>query len=85
MRKILCNNSEHPRVFAHLLDNGTIDIVRQEQRFTVLGKDFTMIGTNPQGTGKTVLTVANGILVEDNLTFKENDDAPTPQIPEDDK
>lgn len=74
MKKILCNNSELPRVFAHQLDDGTIDIVRQEQRFTILGANFTILGTNPQGHGKTILQVVDGKLIEDDIKFKE--DAP---------
>lgn len=71
MRKILSNDAEHPRVFAHILDNGTIDIVRQEQRFTIIGTEYTVIGTNPQGGGKTVLVVKNGKLLEDGVIFKK--------------
>lgn len=72
MKKILCNNSEVQRVFAHVLDDGTIDIVRQDQRFTIIGETFTLIGTNPQGDGKTVLQVVGGKLVDEDLKYKED-------------
>lgn len=76
MKKVLCNNTELPRVFAHILDDGTIDIVRQDQRFTIIGESFTLIGTNPQGGGKTVLQVIGGKLVEDDINFKEENPEP---------
>lgn len=70
MRKIICQNDEHKRVFAHQLDDGTIDIVRQDQRFTVVGNDFIIYGTNPQGGNKTVIIVKEGKLQDDDLEFK---------------
>ncbi len=73
MRKVLANDPEHPRVFAHILDDGTIDIRRQDQQFTIIGENFTLIGTNPQGTGKTVLMVKDKKLVEDDLQFKNEE------------
>lgn len=73
VKKILCNNSELPRVFAHLLDDGTIDIVRQDQRFTIIGESFTLIGTNPQGEGKTILDVVGGKLQDEEINFKEEE------------
>jgi hypothetical protein len=76
MKKVLCNNTDLPRVFAHVLDDGTIDIVRQDQRFTVIGESFTLIGTNPQGGGKTVLQIVNGKLIEDDIKFKEETPEP---------
>ena len=73
MRKIICQNDEHKRVFAHQLDDGTIDIVRQDQRFTVVGNDFIIYGTNPQGGSKTVLMVKDGKLQDDDLEFKDEE------------
>lgn len=71
MKKILANDGFGKRVFAHLLDDGTIDFFREGHRVTVIGESFTLIGTNPQGTGKTVLQVVGGKLVEDDIKFKE--------------
>lgn len=93
MKKVLCSNSETPRVFAHILDDGTIDVVRQDQRFTILGESFTLIGTNPQGNGKTVLQVVDGKLLEDDIEFKveepitppEEDEVKPPEGDEDEK
>lgn len=79
MKKVLCNNTDLPRVFAHVLDDGTIDIVRQDQRFTIIGESFTLIGTNPQGGGKTVLQIVNGKLIEDDIKFKEENPEPIEQ------
>jgi hypothetical protein len=78
MKKILESNPhpEFPKVFCHLLDDGTIDIVRQDQRFTIIGRDFTLIGTNPgvRYNHKTVIRVVDGKLIEDNIKFKEDED-----------
>lgn len=74
MRKVLCANSKYDRVFAHVLDNGTIDIQRQDQTFTIIpnADGFILIGTNPQGRGKTTLIVKGGKLVEETVKFKED-------------
>ena len=76
MKKILASNStdEFIRIFAHLLDDGTIDIVRQEQQFTIIGTDYILIGTNPQGGGKLVLQVKDGKLNTDEINFLEEND-----------
>lgn len=84
MRKILCQNCEPKRVFAHQLDDATIDIVRQDQRFTVIGTDYTIYGTNPQGSGKTVLIVKGGKLVEDDIDFKVDESGNKPDEPKKD-
>lgn len=90
MKKILCTELEEglpPRVFAYLLDERTIDIKRNidsngvaKHRFTIVGNDFTIMGTNLQGKGTTVIQVKNGKLVEEGLKFKEVEDDPVPPV-----
>jgi len=82
MKKILCNDTEFTRVFAHLLDGGTIDIVRQDQRFTIIGESFTLVGTNPQGQGKTILNVVDGKVDTTEVKFKEQENEDGKQEPE---
>lgn len=81
MRIVLSNDPgiPRPRVFAHVLDDGTIDILREGHRITVIGEQFTLIGTNPQGNGKTILQVKDGKLVEDDLQFKTDDPITPPE------
>ena len=75
MRRILCDDEFGTRVFAHVLDDGTIDYLREKtHRVMVFGDNFTLIGTNPQGDGRTVIVVKDVKLVEEGLRFKGEDD-----------
>lgn len=82
MRKILQDDEFGTSVFAHVLDDGTIDILRDKRhRFTIIGESFTLIGTHHQGTGQTIVRVKNGKLLEEDLKFKgekEDEEEPTP-------
>lgn len=81
MRRILVANPSHKGlVFAHVMDdNRTVDIVRGNNKITITGKDFTVIGTDPfPSPGRTAVEVREGQLVEEDIKFKEDkpDDKP---------
>ena len=78
MKRIKANDSDH--VFAHVLGRGTIEIVRQKQKFVISGSDFMIIGTTPDGKEKMVVNVEDGVLVEEDLKFKE-----TPELTDEEK
>lgn len=88
MKKILCADGfeeTNPLIFGMLLDDGTLDIKRHpKHRFLIIGKDFTVVGTNVRGDSKTVVTVKNGQLVEEGLSVHEinNEEDLTPVDPE---
>lgn len=74
MAKIIkCSNPNCNMPFAHLLDKGTIDVVRRDHHFTIPGKDYIFIGScgNRECGWNTSLVVKNGELVEDGVTFKK--------------
>lgn len=74
MKRIQCSNSECNKTFAKILDDGTIDVKRQTQRFTVVGEQYSMIGTCSFCQSRTTLVVAGGELDDSDLTFKDKED-----------
>ena len=45
MKKVKCSNPNCQKTFAHILDDNTVDVLRQGHQFTVIGKEFAFIGT----------------------------------------
>ena len=70
MKRIKTANGE---TFAHVLGKGTVEIKRQNQRFIITGSDFQIFGTEPTHTRKTVLSVENGRLLEDDILVEDDD------------
>ncbi len=80
MKKIKCSNSECDGVFAHLLSDKSMDIVRQKSQFTITGKDYTITGTCGKCGQKSTFFIEAGKFDTDGVTFKEKPVDPVPPV-----
>lgn len=73
MKRILCSSPtgcDWP--FANILDNGTIEIRRKHNLFTIIGKDVIFKGTCHRCSYSTALIIKDGKLQEDSdLVIKD--------------
>lgn len=86
MKIIRCSNKpECDWIFARLYDEGTIELVRKDQRFTLTGKDFNILGTCKRCRSNTALVVKNGKLIIDKDVRSEDyveKETPNAVVPE---
>jgi hypothetical protein len=87
-RKILSSDGES--TFAIAISDKTIEIKRRDQKFTITGNDFMVVGTSRKGDKATSLIVKDGKLDDSTVTFAKDEDLddngePKPKKKEDDK
>jgi len=71
-RKIL--SSDENGIFAIAISDKTIEIKRRDQKFTITGNDFSLVGTSRGSDKATVLTVKEGKLDESTVKFANDED-----------
>ncbi len=71
-RKIL--SSDGRAIFAIAVSDKTIEIKRRDQKFTITGNDFSVVGTSRNSNKATMLIVKEGKIDDTQVKFAKDED-----------